>query len=133
MVSLSFQVMDLSRCILREEHRHTCFHIGRQSQESHHICLDLRRHSVVVAVAEPYAQLVRPADRQNDARDFILQSELLAYESQDEILPDLVGIAFGELQTERGTFLVLGVLPNRLDALDKQIASCAFRHLAGAL
>ena len=56
MVSLlSLLVLLLSWRILREEYRHTCLDIRRQSQESHHVGLDLWRHSVVIAVAEPDA------------------------------------------------------------------------------
>ena len=57
---------------------------------------------------------------------------MFADEGQYEILPDLVGVALGELQSERGALFVLGHLPDRFDALDEEIDGCSFWHLTWA-
>ena len=48
------------RVVCWKEDTHTCLDIWGQAQESDHVSLDLRCHSVVEAMAEPDAQLVYP-------------------------------------------------------------------------
>ena len=58
---------------------------------------------------------------------------MLTDQSKYQVLPDLIGVAFGELEPERGTSLMLGILPDRLDAFDKEIARGSLRHLRWSL
>ena len=86
--------------VLREEDGDTRLYVGGKAEQPDHISLDLGCNSVIEAMAIPNGQLINPANRQYNARDLVSQFELLADESQDEVLPDLVGVAFGELEAE---------------------------------
>ena len=80
-------------------------------------------------MAVPDRQLVDPADGEDDACDLVSQLELLPDEGQDEVLPDLVGVAFRELQAERGALSMLIDLPDGLDPPLENVDRRAFRHL----
>ena len=123
----------LVRCVLREEDRHARLHILRKSQQADHICLNLRRDTVIEAMTEPNKKLINPANGKHDTSDFVVQFELLSDERQDEILPNLVSIALGELKAEGCTLTMLVHFPNWLDALLENVDRRALRHLIWAL
>ena len=76
-----------------------CVHlnVAGQAQQANHVRLHLVADSLVKPVAEPDAELVGAADRENDSSHFVGVGELLSNESQNEVFPDLVCVALGEL------------------------------------
>lgn len=119
--------------VCREEHGYAGLNVGWQSQQSDHICLDGWGHSVFETVAIPDAEFVNAADREDQSCNFIWKFKLLADESHDQILPDLVGISFRELEPKRCALLMLFIFPLRLDASLKQVNRGALRHVTWSL
>ena len=58
---------------------------------------------------------------------------MFAYEGKDEVLPDLICVAFGELESERGTLSMFSIFPNGLDTSDEKVDRGAFGHLVWSL
>ena len=105
----------------------------RQTHNPNEVLFHFLDPHVVRPMSHPHANpIIVVHDVQHESGHFVGGGELFADKAHDEVLPQLVGVAFVDAEVPHAAFFMLVDFPHRFDALHEKVDVGARCHLGRA-